>query len=120
MLLGDQSGQETKYVPEFRGSTRTPGPKLVVLFVFTHTTSSHLLYPHFARTSLPLSRPSPAPLPTHRKTKLGSAARFGTGRSCKFSQVKDDENGGSIRITSNLHGCREDSSSNGRNEGGRA
>jgi hypothetical protein len=92
----------------------TPGPKLVVLFVLTHTTSSHLRYPHLAKTSLPLSNPSPAPLPTHMKTKEGSAARDGMGRSCRSSQVNDDENGGSRRMTSNLHGSKDFRDTNGK------
>lgn len=92
--------------PQVRG--RTPGPLLLVVLVFTHTMSSHLRNPHFARTSRPLSRPSPAPLPTHRRTNEGSAERAGMGRSCKSVHVKDEENGGSISITSNLD-CNEES-----------
>ncbi len=88
----------------------TPGPLFVVLFVFTQTISSHLRKPHFAMTSRPRSRPSPDPLPTQSRTKDGSAESAGIGRFCRSSQVNDDENGGSIRMTSNLEPCSDDSS----------
>lgn len=85
----------------------TPGPALLWLFVFIHTISSHLRKPHLASTSRPRSRPSPAPLPTQRNTKLGSPAREGMGRSISSFQVKEEEKGGSMRTTSNLQGRSE-------------
>jgi len=88
---------------------RTPGPLLLMEFVFTQTMSSHLRNPHLARTSRPLSRPSPAPLPTHSKTNEGSAERAGMGKSCRSVHEKDEENGGSISMTSNLTCCSEES-----------
>jgi hypothetical protein len=84
------------------GRRRTPGPLLLIVFVLTHTISSHLRNPHLARTSRPLSNPSPAPLPTHSRTKEGSADRAGMGKSCRSAHEKDEENGGSISMTSNL------------------
>ena len=93
---------------------RTPGPLLLIVLVFTHTISSHLRNPHLARTSRPLSKPSPAPLPTHSRTNEGSAERAGIGKSCRSVHEKDEENGGSISITSNLAGCSEESSDMGR------
>jgi hypothetical protein len=123
----------------------TPGPLFEWRFVLTHTMSSHLLNPHFANTSLPLSSPSEFPCPTHRKIKLGSAEREGTGRDAIWSQsipppydisgcgiealspsvrggicdVSDAAAyGGSIRITSNFVGWRDDSEESGRCVGG--
>lgn len=93
---------------------RTPGPLLLMALVFTHTISSHLRNPHLARTSRPLSRPSPAPLPTHSRTNEGSAERAGMGKSWRSVQVKDEENGGSINMTSNLACCSEESWDMGR------
>ena len=87
----------------------TPGPLLLMEFVFTHTISSHLRNPHLARTSRPLSMPSPAPLPTHSKTNEGSAERAGMGNSCRSVHEKGKENDGSISMTPNLAGCREES-----------
>lgn len=87
----------------------TPGPSLLIELVFTHTISSHLRNPHLARTSRPLSKPSPAPLPIHSRTKEGSAERAGMGKSCRSAHEKDEENGGSISITSNLACCNEES-----------
>jgi len=81
---------------------RTPGPLLLMVLVFTHTMSSHRRNPHLARTSRPLSKPSPAPLPTHSRTNDGSAERAGIGKSCRSAHEKDEENGGSISMTSNL------------------
>lgn len=92
----------------------TPGPRLVVTLVLTQTTSSHLLYPHFANTSRPLSSPSPAPLPTHMNTKLGSAANAGIGSACNSSHPKEEEKGGSRRITSNFVGWRVERAEMGR------
>lgn len=83
---------------------RTPGPRLLALFVFTQTISSHLRKPHFAITSRPRSRPSPAPLPTHMSTNDGSAASAGMGKSWRSSHVNDEEKGGSMRMTSNFAG----------------
>jgi hypothetical protein len=87
---------------------RTPGPLLLMVLVFTHTMSSHLRNPHLARTSRPLSKPSPAPLPTHSRTNEGSAERAGMGKSCRSVHEKDEENGGSISMTSNLVCCRRE------------
>ena len=99
-----------------RSQTRrhTPGPLLLTVLVFTHTISSHLRNPHLARTSRPLSKPSPAPLPTQSRTKEGSAERAGMGKSCRSVHEKDEENGGSMSITSNLACCREASWDIGR------
>lgn len=98
----------------------TPGPKFESLLVFTHTTSSHLLYPHFPRISLPLSRPSPAPLPTQRKIKDGSAASEGIDSFSRCPQLNEFENGGSIKMTSNFRGSMLDSCDSGRNKEGKA
>jgi hypothetical protein len=123
----------------------TPGPLFEWRFVLTHTISSHLLNPHFANTSLPLSSPSEFPCPTQRKMKLGSAERDGMGREDIWSQsipppydiscgdvapssppmrggicdVSDAAAyGGSIRMTSNLVGWRDGSEDRGRCVGG--
>jgi len=93
---------------------RTPGPLLTMELVFTHTISSHLRNPHLARTSRPLSKPSPAPLPIHSRTNEGSAERAGMGRSCRSAHEKDEENGGSMSMTSNLACCNEGSWDMGR------
>ena len=95
---------------------RTPGPRCVVLFVLTHTISSQRRNPHLASSSRPRSSPSDEPWPTQRKTKLGSAesAGIGSARSCSHETA---EYCGSMRTTSNLHGCSALSCARGRNAG---
>ena len=65
-------------------------------------------------TSLPRSKPSPAPLPTHIRTNDGSEARAGMGKSCKVSHVNEFEKGGSMSMTSNLEGDRDESCEKGK------
>lgn len=89
----------------------TPGPLFDVVLVLIHTTSSQRRNPQVARTARPRSRPSPAPLPTQRNTKLGSAESAGIGSASNVSQEKEDEKGGSMRITSNFADGTSDESS---------
>lgn len=110
------SNSETRKSKAKDGVVHTPGPRFIVLFVLTHTISSQRRKPHLASNSRPRSSPSDEPCPTQRKTKLGSAESAGIGSSRSCSQVTSVYCG-SMRITSNLHGCSELSWVMGRNAG---